>query len=279
MYKDNPMKIGIALGGGAVLGAVHLGVLQALEEHDIYADMLTGTSIGAVMAAQYAFGLAPHDIKERMQKMDWWDVSKFAWSNKNGLLNNHDMENFIKEQIGEVNFSDCPIPLAFIATDLCSGKKVVLDQHGVAEAAMISSCVPALYSPHERNGKLLVDGGLVENVPISPLQSWGADFILAVNINGSPENRSPDGMIDVLMSSFDIAVDSHTRSQLRQADYVLQLNLSHYSRTDPSHTAALFDEGYNICKQQIHGIEKALKRRPKKPLRQLRRIAHDWLSN
>jgi len=279
MYKDKSMKIGIALGGGAVLGAVHLGVLQALEEHDIHADMLTGTSIGAVIAAQYAFGLKPNDIKERIQKMDWWDVSKFAWSNKNGLLNNHDMQDFLQEQIGDVNFSDAPIPLAFVATDLCSGKKIILDQYSVAEAAMISSCIPALYSPHERNGKLLVDGGLVENVPISPLQQWGADFILAININGAPENRKPDGMLDVLMSSFDIAIDAHTRGQLQQADYVVQLNLSHYSRTDPGNTAALFEEGYNICKQQMYAIEKALHRQRKKPLRKLRRIAQDWLSS
>ena len=173
-------------------------------------------------------------------------------------MNNSAMGNFVRRHIGDREFSDSPIPMAFIATDLAHRKKVILDSGDVANAAMISACVPGMYTPIERDDMLLVDGGLVENVPISPLQSMDVDFIMGVNLNGSTRRREPESMIDVLITSFDIAIDSHTQTQLASAHHVLPLDLADFSRTDPGQSSDLFDEGYRACKAAIDEIESKL---------------------
>lgn len=273
--EHNPhIKLGLALGGGGVLGAAHLGILQALEEHDLKPDLLTGTSAGAAVAALYGFGHSPHTISEEINEIDWWDISNFAWS-KHGLMNNAEMGNFLRRLIDDASFDEANLPLAFIATDICSGHKVVLDQGSVAEAAMISACIPGLYTPYERGEHLLVDGGLVENVPVSPLRDMGADFILAIDLNGSTRHRRPESMIDVLVNAFDIAIDSHTHAQLQTADYVLSLDLADFSRTTPGQAEALFTEGYRACLREIEQIQQAVAARSPSVLQRITRSLKD----
>ncbi|MGM0451522.1 MAG: patatin-like phospholipase family protein, partial [Pseudomonadota bacterium] len=248
---------GLALGGGAVFGIAHLGALKALEEHGLRPTHITGTSIGAIMASLYAFGHTPDAIRDACSKLDWWQLSSFGWS-KYGIMNNSAMGDFVRHHIGDRDFSQASYPMAFIATDLAARTKVILDQGDVATAAMTSACVPGLYSPIERGEQLLVDGGLVENVPISPLKKWGVDFVMGIDLNGSKRRREPGGMFDALVTAFDIAIDSHTRTQLAEADYVLALDLADYDRTDPEQSDALFQEGYDACQNAIGAIKQQL---------------------
>ncbi len=269
-FTHREPTFGLALGGGAVFGIAHLGVLKALEANGLRPTHLTGTSIGAIMASLYAFGHTPEAIREACSGLDWWHVSSFGWS-KYGFMNNAAMGDFVRRQIGDQDFSEAPYPMAFMATDLASRKKVVLDRGDMATAAMTSACVPGLYSPIEREDQLLVDGGLVENVPISPLKQWGVDFVMGVDLNGSTRRRVPGGYFDALITAFDIAIDSHTRTQLAEADFVLALDLADYDRTDAGQSESLFEEGYNACQNAIDTIRK--RRAAKAPgiLGQLRR--------
>ncbi|WP_158223012.1 patatin-like phospholipase family protein [Halovibrio salipaludis] len=254
-FSHREPTFGLALGGGAVFGIAHLGALKALEEHGLRPTHITGTSIGAIMASLYAFGHKPEAIRDACSKLDWWQLSSFGWS-KYGIMNNSAMGDFVRHHIGDRDFSESPYPMAFIATDLASRTKVILNKGDVATAAMTSACVPGLYSPVERGEELLVDGGLVENVPISPLKQWGVDFVMGVDLNGSTRRRVPGGYFDALVTAFDIAIDSHTQTQLAGADYVLSLDLADYDRTDPTQSEALFQEGYDACLNAIEAIRK-----------------------
>ena len=269
-FTHREPTFGLALGGGAVFGIAHLGVLRALEEHGLSPTHITGTSIGAIMASLYAFGHQPEAIRDACSELEWWQVSSFGWS-KYGIMNNSAMGDFVRSHIGDRDFSESPYPMAFVATDLASRTKVIMDQGDVATAAMTSACVPGLYSPIERDDQLLVDGGLVENVPISPLKSWGVDFVMGIDLNGSKRRREPGGMIDALVTAFDIAIDSHTQTQLAEADYVLSLDLADYDRTDASQSEALFKEGYDACQEAIGAIRKQLDAKAPGILRQIRR--------
>lgn len=269
-FANPEPTFGLALGGGAVFGIAHLGALKALEEHNLRPTHLTGTSIGAIMASLYAFGHTPESIRDACAGLDWWHVSSFGWS-KYGIMNNSAMGDFVRGHIGDRDFSESPYPMAFIATDLVSRTKVLLDEGDVATAAMISACVPGLYSPIERGEQLLVDGGLVENVPISPLRAWGVDFVMGIDLNGSKRRREPGGMFDALVTAFDIAIDSHTQTQLADADYVLSLDLADYDRTDPDQSDALFQKGYDACRDAIDAIRKHRSRRAPGMLRRLTR--------
>lgn len=243
--RTQPPRRGIwlALGGGAVLGAAHIGVLKALDEHGIRIEGISGTSIGAFIASLYAFGHTPAQIEEIITELKWLDVTGFTLS-KYGILSNGDLGEQVRKHIGAVDFDAASIPLYLIATDISNGRKVILDRGEVSQAVMASSCIPGIFVPVEMNGHLLVDGGLVENVPVSPLRNAGGDFIVGVDLNAGRQYQRPKDIIDVFANAIDIAIDNVTRSQTTQADLVIAPELGSYSRRDTSRVGELIHEGY-----------------------------------
>lgn len=239
-------KTGLALGGGAILGAAHIGVLKALDEKEIEICAITGTSIGALIAALYAFDIPPDEIEAIALELDWLDVSGFSLS-KFGLLSNERLGQTVKEALGEVRFADAAIPLAVVATDIGTGEKVVLKDGDVATAVMASSCVPGIFVPVEMDDRMLVDGGLVENVPLSPLAEMGAEMIIGVDLNAKRKYQRPEDLVDVLANALDIAIDYATRIQTDEADLMIAPQLSAYSRTDVEKVGDIISEGYDVA--------------------------------
>jgi NTE family protein len=240
--------ISLALGGGAVLGAAHIGVLKALDENSIKISAISGTSIGALIASLYAFGKKPSQIEEFIAELEWLDVSGFTLS-KYGILSNEDLGKYVTKYIGAVDFSEAGIPLHLIATDLSEGKKIILNTGRVSEAIMASTCIPGIFVPVEIDDRLLVDGGLVENVPVSPLRDSGCNFIVGVDLNAGRQYQRPKDIIDVFVNAIDIAIDNVTRSQTTEADLVIAPELGSYSRRDTSRISELINEGYEgTCK-------------------------------
>jgi len=247
--KHKTPQWGLALGGGAARGIAHTGVLQFLTEKRLKPTYLAGTSAGALVAALYAFGKSPEEILKLARGLTWMEVSGFSLS-RYGILSNDELADLLTDQLGEVTFEDSPIPFASVATDISTGEGVVLNRGPIAEAVCASAAVPGIFIPITINGKMLVDGGVVENVPVSPLKSMGAEFILAVDLNGNNGYEKPGGVIDVLLNAFDIAVDTTTRIQTKNADVLIRMNLEKYSRTDASQADALFEAGYSAAKSQ-----------------------------
>jgi len=144
-------KIALALGGGAVLGAAHVGVLRALTELDITVSMISGTSIGAFIASLYAFGKSWQEIRDIVYDLDWLDMTSLALS-QYGLLSNRKIAGIVVALLGDKNIEEAPIPLSIVATDIGTGKKVILAKGDVALAVMASSCIPGLFKPVEWGG-------------------------------------------------------------------------------------------------------------------------------
>lgn len=245
-------KLGLALGGGATLGAAHIGVLKALEEMSIELHCISGTSIGAYIAALHAFDVSPADIEKEIRGLEWLDISGLSLQKmKFGLLTNDKLGKSLENRLGTVQLGDSRMPLAVVATDIASGKKVVLGDCAVSQAVMASTAVPGIFAPVEIDDQILVDGGLVENVPISPLQELGADLTIGVDLGAHRAFRKPDDIIDVLMNSIDIAIDNATRLQTSKADIVISPELGAYSRTDSTQIGELIDEGYKAARTAI----------------------------
>ncbi len=275
--NDKP-RLGLALGGGAVRGAAHIGALKALEEQALVPDLLSGTSIGALVAALYAFGMKTDDIRGLALKMNWFDVSKLTLS-KYGLLSNENMGNTIREQFGDIKIEDSPIPLALVATDISTGEKVVIKKGDVASAIMASSCIPGFFVPVTISDRILVDGGIVENVPISPLKEMGANYIVGVDLNGYHKYDRPESFSDVLFNAMDIAVYKQAEVQERVADLIIRMELSQYSRTDPKNVWEIYAEGYRTTVLSVKEMQSGLKKSVSSPLKLVERKLRQWRDN
>lgn len=244
-------KIGVALGGGGAKGLAHLGVLQHLEEREIKISCLSGTSAGAIVATLYSFRVPIKTIKEAITQLRPAKITAIKIGEL-GLFENQSLRDVLKEHLPKnAQIQQSHIPLTIHATDLLTGRAVTLSQGDVIEAVMASCCVPGVYLPVSWGNWLLVDGGLTENVPLSGLEYLGAHLKIAVNLNGQSEYERPENIVEVLTNSLDIAIDAQTRSQLKNADVCLDLDLREFSRTSTKKSEILMGLGLEKAQGQI----------------------------
>ena len=244
-------KLGIALGGGAALGAAHVGVLKALFEEEVKPEFISGTSIGAFVAAHVAFGTSIDDLEKIATDLDWLDITGLKLS-KLGILSNERLGQSVLDQFGKVNIEDAEIPLSMIATDISTGEKVVLNEGPLYKAVMASTCLPGVFTPVEWEDMLLVDGVLCENVPVSPLRQMGAKDIIAVDLTTNREYKRPEDVVDVLVNTFDIGLNNMIKQQISDDNiFMIQPKLSAYNKADTSQTSKLIEEGYEAAKQAL----------------------------
>jgi NTE family protein len=243
-------KIGLALGGGAVLGAAHIGVLRALEERNIKISFMTGTSIGAFVGALYAFGNTSKEIEEIALGLDWMDISGIAIF-ESGLLSNSKLGDLLDKSLGGKKIEDAGIPLAVIATDISTGEKVVLDKGSVAKAVIASTCIPGVFSPVEFDDTLLVDGGIVENIPIDTVKKMGADYVIGVDLNARKNYDKPDSILGVIINSFHFLMKAAAKFQTQDADLLITPGLSKFNMVSTDQIRDLIEQGYNDAMEQL----------------------------
>lgn len=245
--------IGLALGGGAVLGAAHVGALRAIDDSDIKVNYLAGTSIGAFVAAFFAFGKNWEEIGKIASVLKWIDITGINIS-KYGLLSNEKIGELIIEHIGDKNIQDSDIPLAIIATDVTSGEKVILDKGSVADAVKASTSIPGIFKPSEINGKMLVDGGIVENVPINTVRQMGAKYIIGIDLNAKHTYDKPGNIFDVIINSFHFLMKQSVKLQTEDADLLIQPDLSKFNRAEMNQVEDLMKKGYEDSKRMLKKI-------------------------
>jgi len=265
MQKEKNMagpSIGIALSGGAAWGYAHLGVLQAFEHHDIRPDYISGTSVGALVGALYAFDIPLQEMRTAAEKLRWKDVSSFTIS-KLGLLSNEEIGELLEKMLGKVSIEEASIPLAIVAADIATGEKVVIRSGDLASAVMASSCVPGIFTPVKRTDRMLIDGMVVENLPISPLREMGADIIVAVNLGSEKKYREPDNLIDVLLNAFNIALDLASRENLDDADVLIEPKVAEIKRSDLKNAVQLYAEGYHAGSVAVGEIRSIIEKKKK----------------
>lgn len=233
-----------------MLGAAHIGALKAIDELNIPIHCISGTSIGAFISALYAFGKSWEEIEEFTNELNWLDLTGISVP-KLGLLSNKKLGNVIKKSIGDVNIEQAKIPVAMVATDITSGEKVVLTKGDVETAVMASTCIPGIFIPVEIDGRLLVDGGIVENVPITPLKKMGADYIIAVDLNAEHSYKKPENIIEVLLKSFDFTLKSATQLQTKKVDVLIKPDLSQFNMVDMNQADELMKVGYSEAKKVL----------------------------
>jgi len=237
--------IGLALGGGAAKGVAHIGVLKALEDANIEVDYIAGTSVGAMIAALYAFRVDVDTIGSLARRLTMSKVTSFKL-NKTGFFSTESLRELMLEYVGDVAIEDAAIPLSIVATDINSGEEIILTSGSVVDAVCASAAIPGIYIPVEINGRTLVDGGLVQNVPIEALQTAGAGVTIASHLNSVSHYQEISHVLDVMRNAFEIAVSQHTQDQLKEADLLISMDLSDFSLRDNTER---YDELFNIGHQ------------------------------
>lgn len=182
--------IGLALGSGSARGWAHIGVLEALAAQQIRPDIVAGSSIGALVGAAYCGGVLD-ELKAWVSSLGRLDVMRMLdWSmSGSGLLHGRRALHLFNEQLGPRPIESLSPRFAAVATDLGNGREIWLTQGPVFEAVRASIALPGLFTPVQSDGRWLVDGGLVNPVPVSVCRALGADVVIAVNLNGDILSR------------------------------------------------------------------------------------------
>jgi NTE family protein len=261
--KKHDIKIGLALGGGTALGFAHIGVLKAFEDGGVPIDSISGTSAGAIIGSLYAFGVSFKDIEDEAKSLNWKKAAKIHPS-KLGIATNDAVRKILEKHIGKnADITDAKIPLAVVATDIESGAKIIFRSGNVVDAVLASSCLPGLFAPVEIQGMLLVDGGIAENVPVSPLKGMEADIIVGVNLLRYRKYERPENIMGVLSNSFDMI--NHKISVQPKPDgahILIEPNLSGYYMGDINKWREIADAGYKETIKHIDTIKRLKKMAP-----------------
>ncbi|NUP99611.1 MAG: patatin-like phospholipase family protein [Armatimonadetes bacterium] len=269
--------IGLALGGGGARGFAHIGVLQWFEEHRIPIDYIAGTSMGGLVGGLYAIGMTAPEMRELLAGLNWNDLFKDSPSYDQlsarrrddeidtpnalelgfrdgvnlpgGLISGQKVGLLLSRMTLPVahieRFDDLPVPFRCVATDMTAAQPVVLSEGSLAAALRATMAIPGVFSPIEINGKVLADGGLLNNVPTDVVKAMGADIVIAVDI-GTPlgDRESVQTLIGVVNQAFAVMMANAVRENLRLADVLLSPDLEGYSSGSFTSSEAIADLGY-----------------------------------
>jgi len=244
-------KVGLALGGGGAKGIAHIGVLKALQDAHVEVDYVAGTSVGAMVASMVAFNVNLDVVAEIAKNMTLAQITAFKF-NKTGFFTADPLKEILIEHLGEVNIEDAPIPLAIVATDINSGEEVIFTEGPLADAVCASASIPGVYIPMQLNGRTLVDGGIVQSVPVQAVKAMGAGVVIASQLGGVGTYEEPKNVLDVMRNAFDIALSHRTHEETKAADILIAMDLRDFSISDNTER---YDElcaiGYNTAAQAL----------------------------
>jgi len=278
--KPRP-RVGLALGGGSALGLAHIGILRYFEEQHIPVDYITGTSMGGLVGGFYSTGLDSAQLEEIVRDAHWDDllsanyrffdepvVEKQEWNRQSGWLTLRFGKRFAlpaginpgqalalllsrhtDAYSNLATFDDLPTPFRCVATDLVTGTPFVLERGSLPKALRATMALPGIFTPVNWNGKVLIDGGITNNLPVDEVRKMGADKVIAVIVETrQPSAKQFTSLATVLRQSVSIAVVQNERQQAANADLVIRVQLTGVTGTDYQQSRTMIEQGYMAAK-------------------------------
>lgn len=216
-----PVRIGLALGGGAAKGFAHIGVIKVLEAHGLKPDVVAGTSAGSVVGALYASGMDPFELQQQAFGLDEdriRDVRLFS----GGVLQGRKLQDYVNELVGNRPLDRMRIPFAAVATRLETGERTVFVRGNTGQAVRASSSIPGVFEPVPIAGKHYVDGGVTSPVPVDAAREMGADVVVAVDISNRATGSTPTHLLGIVNQSIAIMGNKLGEQELARADVVVR---------------------------------------------------------
>ena len=286
-------KVGLVLSGGGAKGLAHIGVLKVLEEQGVKIDYIGGTSMGAIVGGLYASGYTAAQLDSIFKSVDANALlqdyiprnSKSFYEKRNdeiyalqlpfnnfkigspvsiskGMYNYNLLNKLLAHVRFENNFSQLPIPFLCVATDVVSGEEVIIENGNLPQSILASGAFPSLYTPVEINGRLLIDGGVVNNYPVDQIRKKGVDVIIGVDVqDGKKERENIKGMFDILMQIANYGMYNGMDEKIKATHIYIKPDIANYS-------VITFDKGSEIIQK---GIEAA-----KEKLPQIKQLSSDY---
>lgn len=252
-------RIAIALGGGAVRGFAHVGVLKTLESHGINPQIVVGTSAGSLVGALYAAGYGGFELQKIAFQLDESSVGDWTLPNR-GFIKGEQLQNFVNRVLHNKPIENLPKTYAAVATDLGSGETAVFRRGNAGAAVRASSSVPGVFQPVSINGREYVDGGLTSPIPVKVARSLGADVIIAVDISSKPKHARVNDSVDVMLQTFSIMGQTIGQYELAGADVVIRPNTGAIGSTDFEQKHQAIMEGEKAALAALPLIRSAIQR-------------------
>ncbi|MGB3717935.1 MAG: patatin-like phospholipase family protein [Candidatus Promineifilaceae bacterium] len=215
------MKIGLAFGGGATRGMAHLGVLSVLVDAGIPIYCVSGCSAGSVIGAVFCAGLPLEDMKKMAGNVRWRRIAsrdRSRW----GLFSFDRLERWLMMVLGDIDFSDLEIPLAIVTADVSTGERIVLRKGRLAKAVHASCAVPGIVNPVQIDGRTLMDGGMVDNLPVTAAREMSADYVIGIDVF-EPNYKRDGGPLAQGVMAIETLI-RHAGGGIGMADYLISPN-------------------------------------------------------
>ncbi|MBM4465654.1 MAG: patatin-like phospholipase family protein [Chloroflexi bacterium] len=255
--KRKRKKVGLALSGGSVRGAAHLGVLEVLEREGIRPDYVAGVSAGSAVGAVFCAGLDLDEIKRIALGLQWRKLGRVTRPGL-GFFDGKRLEEYVEEIIGPLRFEELEIPLATVAVDIVRGELVVLKEGPVAPAVRASCALPGIFTPAESEEQILVDGGVLNNLPVSVVRDMGADYVIAVDLLLSTIwGARPQNLFELVYLAF-YTLLRPAHSEASEADCLIVPAIGQFNWVDFSQVAALIEKGREAAEAKIEQIKQDL---------------------
>lgn len=251
-------KIGLALGSGGARGFAHLGVIKVLQEHSIPIHYIAGSSIGALIGSFFAFG---HDL-DQMIKLSTSFRRTFYLDftvPKMGMIAGNRIKDLIDLFMHGKNLEDLPIPLTIVATDLQTGEKIEFTTGPIAERVRASIAIPGIITPQKIDGRLLVDGGVVDRVPVSSVRRMGADIIIGCDVAGINTKAEITSIYEVIMQSLDILQMEIGMNRENESDIMIRPKVEKYSARAFKQIDEIIQEGEKEALKRVAEIKQLIK--------------------
>ena len=256
-------KLGLVLSGGASYGLAHIGVLKELEKNNIKFDVITGTSMGALVGGLYACGVSIKQMEEILTKFsrkNIVDLNFFALIDS-GLIHGRKVVNFLKKLVGDKKIEELDIKYCAIAADLNSGRKIVIDSGSVVDAIRASISIPGIFKPVRKGKMCLSDGGACDNMPVEDARRLGATKILSVDVSSFyKKQESMKTPFDILIAASNLMVSNFVKEKKDKGDYCLVINQPNVKidKLDNKNSFNAIRNGRREAKKHMDEIKKAL---------------------
>lgn len=256
-----PINVCLVLGGGGAKGTAHIAVLEVLEEAGVPIDMIVGSSVGSMIGAFYADHLDAKKVKEKILHLKIWELLElsyvdalFGLIDTMGGVNGLNLRSYVCDNVCAKYVEELQIPLIIVATDIMKNEVFVIEEGPLATAIHASSALPPVFTPVEMHGRTLVDGAVLEPVPVLTAKKYHPKMIIAVNITSPPDGGMPDNMVYLASKAFDNAYYELSRMQSELADIYIHPDLKGFKLFENERNLEAYEKGKEAAMEALPRI-------------------------